>query len=614
MDLGGTSDSTLLQQQLPTALQLHILSFLSPNDRALSGRLVSPDTADALSGPQNCTAFMSQPLSAHAVPWVMEAGQQHVRQMLFWHKPHLLCTAAASGSEVNLGVALALLQPSVFPELLQHWSSYLGPDVGVAAVRAGHPQLLGWLLRRCPGLLRPDSVLDAAAQHCDLAGLRAVCESLSKVSDHDQRSNGDLEERLGWHRVVLCNAAKSATADGPEKMQLLMATFGCPMEKATAMAAVRCGDLGRLRWLHSLGCPMDLLRVLESALQHADLAVAAWLVCEAGCSLPADGPADVGWKSLLEAAVKSSDGVEKLAWLRQRGAPSPTADLVYSAVSAGQAEVASFLLQAPGAASVLQAHGHELGLAAVRSRSIPTVELLWKAGVGFTHEAYRYGRIAGSLPMVRWLVYHTGVPDVGLALCDLIYYWPEDTPAHSRDLLEAAQLLVDRAGHCVPPTDYKAVLKTAATRGDLALVRYLLQQHRRARHAGYQPDVEFLRAAVPGGGEALLEWLEEQHPGCLDCPIAVFGESPYEMAAKSGDRGTLEALRRLGVPWGTDGLVARALWAGCPLSAARWLVEQGASVGSAGDMDRAVARGMAQERLSADEAAWLRALAPAGAA
>ncbi len=608
MDLGGASKSALLQQQLPTALQLHILSFLSPNDRALSGRLVSPHIADALRDPQHSTAFLSQPLPPHAVPWAVQAGQQHVRQMRFWHKPHVLCTATASGSEANLEAALALLQPSVFPELLQHWYPYLGPDVGVAAVRAGHPQLLGWLLRRCPGLLQPDSVLRAAAQHCDLAGLRVVCNTLL---EHDQRSNGGLMERLGWHQVVLNSAAESASPDASEKMQLLVATFrSCEVQRGTAVAAARCGDLDRLRWLHSRGCPMDNLQVLESALEHADLAVAAWLVDEAGCSLPAGGPADVGWKALLEAAVRDPGGLEKLAWLRERGAPSPTADLVYSAVSAGQAEVASFLLQLPGADAVLQERGHELGLAAVQSRSIPTVELLWRAGVRFTEDAYRY--VAGSLAMVRWLTCHVEVPAAGFAHADLIYCWPGDTPAHSQDLLEAVQLLVDVAGDGVFPIVSFAALTTAAERGDLALVQYLLQQQRLTWQGGYQPNGKWLAAAAKGGCEALLEWLAEQHPGCL--AVAGIRESPYEVAAWSGDRGTLEALRRLGVPWGADSVVLRVLWAEYPFPVLRWLVEQGAPMGSAGDMRSAVERGLARQGLSAEEAAWLRNLAPSGAA
>ncbi len=53
-------------RQLPTALQLHILYLLPPNERALSGRLVSPEARDGLTGPQHCTAFLSQPLPRYA--------------------------------------------------------------------------------------------------------------------------------------------------------------------------------------------------------------------------------------------------------------------------------------------------------------------------------------------------------------------------------------------------------------------------------------------------------------------------------------------------------------------------------------------------------------------
>lgn len=87
---------------LPGALQLHILSRLPPNDRALSGRLVSPDAANGLSGPQHCTASLSQPLPRHAAARAVDAGLQHVRQVPFRHKLRLLCTAATSSSETNM--------------------------------------------------------------------------------------------------------------------------------------------------------------------------------------------------------------------------------------------------------------------------------------------------------------------------------------------------------------------------------------------------------------------------------------------------------------------------------------------------------------------------------
>ncbi len=169
----------LLRRQLPTMLQLHILLMLPPNERALSARLVSPDARDALSGPQNCIASLSQPLPAHSASWAQAAGQQHLRQLPFRHKLQLLCTAAASGCEVNLEVVLALLRANVFPELLQQRREICEyPDPGVAASEAGHPQLLGWLLRHCRGLVEPVRTLAAAAQHCDLTGLQAAWAAL----------------------------------------------------------------------------------------------------------------------------------------------------------------------------------------------------------------------------------------------------------------------------------------------------------------------------------------------------------------------------------------------------------------------------------------------------
>ncbi len=611
MDVDGASNGTPLQQ-LPSALQLHMLSFLPPNDRALSGRLVSPDSRDALGEPQHCIASLFQSLPPHAAPWAVGAGQQHVRQLPFRHKLQLLCTAATSGSEVNLEVALALLQPSVFPELLQHWKEYDGPDPGVAAVKAGHPQLLGWLLQRCPALLSPSAVLRAAAQHCDLAGLQAAWGALgggvgSSGGGSDGTTNGPE-----WHQAVLDAAAQSVTSDGPAKIQWLLATWkgSCRLQVSTAVSAVCGGGLGLLRWLHDHGCPMGGQDMLSIALKHAELAVAEWLVGEAGCSLPAGGDADSRWGRLLSAAARSPDGVAKLAWLQERGGPSPTAELVCDAARVGQAEVARSLLQAPGAITALRRGSHGLWLAAVESRSIPMVELLCNAGVRFTHEAYACAH--GNLAMVRWLACHTEGP-IGCALDALVLNWRWDTPAHSRELLEAVQLLVGEAGRRGVRADYGIALDTAAERGDLALVRYLLQQQRLVGQPAYQPDWEFLMsAAAKGGCEALLEWLAEEHPACL----GLVGARPtrYLVAAKKGDRGTLAALRRLGVPWGAEDVVVQALQAGRPLPALRWLVEQGAPVGGAAAMDAAVATHLRWGCLSEQEAAWLRGLAPEGGA
>ncbi len=587
MDMDGPGSGTLLQQ-LPPALQLHILSLLPPNDRALSGCLVSPDAADALAGPDHCSASLSQPLPPHAAPWAVEAGQQHVRQLPFRHKLQLLCTAAASGSEVNLEVALALLQPSIFPELLHNLEGAYtrqgsNADPGVVAVKAGHPQLLGWLLHHCPALLQPNSVLQAAAQYCDLAGLQTMWEPMHAHLKRGNGGRGILTNRPGPHQLVLDAAVASATPDGAEKVQWLLAACNgsCKLQESTALAAVQSGSLGQLQWLHSLGCPMGGEEVLSCALQHAGLALVQWLVDEAGCELPAaaEGGADSCWGDLFRSAVGSPDGVEKLAWLQQRGAPSPPADLVEGASHAGQAGVANFLLQAPGAMAVLQARKNRLGRAAVSSHSVPTAELLRKAGARFTPEAY--GFAAGSLAMTRWLACHAEVPPASFALDELTSRWPRGTPAHSRDLLKAVQLLMTKGGHRLPYITYKPALATAANRGDVALVQYLLQQQQQLRNGQpeFQPDWEFLTAAAESGCEALLEWLVKEHPGCLE--VAGSHGTPYGFAARNGDRGTLTTLRRLGVPWGAGHSVVRELSTVCRRPVRRWLEEQGAPMGSA---------------------------------
>lgn len=104
---------------LPASVQLHILSLLPPNERALNGRLVSPDMAAVLHGPEHCTVSLSQPLPPSAVARAQEVGQQ-VRQWPLSQRMQLLYAAAASGSELSMQVASELLQPGFFLELLQH--------------------------------------------------------------------------------------------------------------------------------------------------------------------------------------------------------------------------------------------------------------------------------------------------------------------------------------------------------------------------------------------------------------------------------------------------------------------------------------------------------------
>ncbi len=609
------------QEQLPPALQLYVLSFLPPNDRALSGRLVSPDAAAGLSEPHNSTASLSQSLPPHAVPWAMEAGQQHMRQLPFWHKLQPLCTAAASGSEVNLEVALALYQLSSFPEFLHQvhqWRSYpayLNP--GVIAVRAGHLQLLGWLLRHCPALLMEKdhrrAILSTAAQHCDLAGLQAVWAALGC---------GGAGAYPPLMDEALLAAVAASPIDAEAKMEWVLAEGrgSCSLQKSTATAAVRSGDLGRLRWLRERGCPMDL-STLEFALQHADLAVADWLVDEAECELPEAAGEEGRWAIILDAAARSPDGVPRLQWLRARGAPPLGGDsgvvkqLLRSAAEAGRVEVVRHLLSGLEPAAALSA-AQSAVRSVFESGSIPTVEALIQAGATLDQQAYNWSIAHGGLDrdygldcasgynvaMVRWLAREARVSAAELDLPEFICLWPNDMPAHSRGLLEAVQALLDEAG--CRDWDAKEALTAGAWRGDLALVQYLQQQT-----PEYRPDWKVLVAVTDGGCEALLEWLVMEHPSCLPQPEEC---SLYASAAANDDLGTLTALQRLGVPWGPGDVVAKAVRVGCSATAVRWLVEQGAPLGSRKAMEAALDSGDAIAT-SAEVGAWLLSLVVAEA-
>ncbi len=89
--------------------------------------------------------------------------------------------------------------------------------------------------------------------------------------------------------------------------------------------------------------------------------------------------------------------------------------------------------------------------------------------------------------------------------------------------------------------------------------------------------------------------------------------SPYTSPAYHMDLGTLTALRRLGVPWGTSHMVAMSVQLGCvSLPVLQWLVEQGAPPGNERELLAAVLRGRGRG-MGAEAEAWLRGLAAAAA-
>ncbi len=610
----ASADSQPQTWQLPTALQLHILSLLPPNERALSGPFVCREACDALSEPQHCTASLSQPLPPHAAPWAIKAGQEYMRQVPLKHKFQLLCTAARSGSEVNLEVAWVLLQPSVFPELLLNqesgWSdrvSYCDP--GLAAVKAGHPQLLSWLMRHCPVLVWADEVLMAAVEHCDLAGLQAAWDAVAHAPGRNSSVGSSGVDFL--HGAVLHAAAAAKVPDAVAKTEWMLASgAGKGRLRAAAYHAVRSGDLDRLRWLQQRGCKLvksrNVGQLPGNVMTEADLGVVQCLVEQGECSLPGAGTDGRAWELLMQSAAKSADGVVKLRWLQEQGAPPLGSDeqlmhsVAVAAAEAGQLEVVLHLLSVSGqaGAAMLQASPKTFSMAAACSGSIASAEQLQQAGLVFGIEAYGAAAEAGHSDMLRWLTTEAGVPTGWDTLLHVIGTWPCDAPSDSRTLLAAVEVLVETSGLEVwcPALE----LDRAARRGDLALVQYL---------HGLDwplpllwPEASAMVEAALGGCEALLEWLAG-HPGFLEGPGS---GSPYVAAATFGDRAMLEALRRLGVPWGGEDVVVQAVEDGCCMPVLRWLVEAGAPVGSREAMESVVAKRMDR---GCEKAAWLLALA-----
>ncbi len=334
-----------------------------------------------------------------------------------------------------------------------------------------------------------------------------------------------------------------------------------------------------------------------------DLAVAQWLVDEAGCQLPAAAAVYIGWAALLWAAAKGPDGVAKLQWLRERGAPQLEGyeDLLLQvtkdAIAAGRVQTVQYLWTAFGAGGLLS--DDQAAELAGRSGSIPMLLWLRQAGVGLCHAAYVGAGVAGSLPVVRWLAQEAGVSAAGVgfrSMQDLILRWPSGTAAKARDLLQAVDLMVGAGYSDWGMAHEPAVWGKIIRRGDLALVQYLLQQQQTQQQQLQQHQEQqqeqwsaagLLSVAAEAGCKALLEWLVEQ-PGCMEGVGPA--SCPYLHPARNGDLGTLTALRRLGVPWGAEDVVVRAARERCSLLALHWLVEQGAPVGSREEMEEAVRR------------------------
>ncbi len=613
---------------LPFDLISHTISFLDHNTQVLSGRLISKRLSKVCHNvvhfgkplPQFDSAKPTKEEQASAAAWKeswQEAWQPHLQQVLkhltFRDKFLLLSAAASSGSKVNLELAWGLLRPCLFPELLRRAKAHArcyylgssdsnsnGTDTGAAAIAAGHIRLLPWLLQqRCP--LDPVKTLEAAAAHCDLAGLQAVW----KLLGYDARPPEDVSS---WPELIYKVAniiGRSANAPVAKFSWLREAVGGEVLQghwhdlvKAAAEGAAAAGNLPLLRWLGDNGLDLEgneCCLAPAEALWHGHVAVADWLV-EAGCPLPTFPDEDE--ESLQDVWRRAGGGsVEAVRWLLHHGVPVGGVALK-AAAGAGRLEVVQLL-------------HHECGLAvtagvfakAAGSRSLPTVTWLKQEGCPMGPAAYGSAAGAGDVAMMRWLAVEARCPWGAMTVSKVIAHWRdqqrgiEDTAearisstcSASSSLGQAVRALL---GAGCPLGDSGMCMGVAAKRGDLPLLRYLHTER------GVDLDPRVLAAAVEGGCEVVLEWLVQVRP-----KLRHEGRWDPHLGAR-GNAAALACLRRLRVPLRPN-VVGWAAHEDVPLPLVRWLMEQGAQWDSRA-VSRVLRRSTGQNRFS-DTVVWLEA-------
>ncbi len=600
---------------LPLELRLHILSFLPPNDLALGGRLSCKDAAQHFSQPPQRTVGLGQPLSAHAAACWQEWGEVALRELTLRQKLLLLRTAASSGCETNFELAWQLLQPHVFPELLQtdHYCT-LQPattsGLGPAVVAGGLAHLLPSLAQRCPGLLDPETTLRAAVLHCDLAGLQVAWGLLGQRLTHSLEqepsvwdSDGEEHDRVHplWRRM-LGAAARSTTPDAVAKLDWALERGGeaarAALEhKAVCGAAASTGDMARVQWLRERGFPWGTEAALDALLEHAELAFIQQLEEEGGYLPPAG---DAAWRAeglACAAAAALKDSAAKLRWLESKGVVlgEAEADAVEEAAGRGDLDALQLLKEQLVAGGVEDWRGPDGGVdaldAAVRSGCTATASWLLQEGCTLQPAMFRTAFCQGDLATVRWLL-EVGCDRSACSMQAAVQLWPNGEVADGERLVEALQLL---AAVMPPPQGSDAelvhvtALRAKHPRVVVRAVQELVPLHaqrqqeqgqvqRQQRRAEVYWPGQAVGTAVAAGCEATLEVLLGQVPDYHGFR-SMWPSTWYAGAARTGDRGTLACLRRLGVPLDTM-LLGVAVVMEATLPGLRWLVEQGAPVSS----------------------------------
>ncbi len=362
-------------------------------------------------------------------------------------------------------------------------------DVGSAAVASGLAHLLPSLAKRCPGLLDPGCTLEAAARHCDLAGLHAAWELLGEplrsslesedaicppgiwdemsIDALDKRGPGNewlysllrdcaehallrsyrrLEHVHGVWRRMAAAAAGSPTPDYQAKVEwVLHVSSGArrpAMGDAVWGAAAATGDAARLRWLYERGFRVDSRAAVHAVVQHASLDFLQQLE-ECGHLDVNYGACYHAHTAATGAAAATSDSAAKLQWLAEKGIKIGTYGAAMAAAEHFNLEALQLLKGHPSASQHAFTSGDALAAAVIYGH-VPAAS--WLVQVGFPLE-YKYRRVClrevvrqGDLPMFRWLL-GNGCHRRGLPQEQVARWWPGNTAADRRRMAEALQLV-----------------------------------------------------------------------------------------------------------------------------------------------------------------------------
>ncbi|GLC38374.1 hypothetical protein PLESTF_001711700 [Pleodorina starrii] len=391
----------------------------------------------------------------------------------------------------------------VFDHLLTRCCS-CGVDEAYAALRSGHARFLDWLELRRPGVLkelpefRIEKLLAAAAEGCDLATFQRIYDVWQQKSEGS--SAAARAARSGLLEGGSGPAAQLQRAMLRRQRRLLLRDSQRELVLAAAAGSPTPDWCDKVEWLET-----------QPGYQRGPSAAAA-------------------------AAAARADGMERLAWLRQRGYemhPKAFEPATFAAAGRqGNIDVVRHLLTELALYHLAQ-HAAEAAAEAGQLDFLRALhdlcQLSSDEGLAVAVHAAR----AGHQHVVAWAVEALGL---------------------------------DLAG-CVE--QQQELLAAAAESGSLELLDWVWacggpqrQQQQQQQQLQARRSHRGLEGAVKGGCRAALEWMADH--GFLEPQVVPEVPTPlYVLAARNGDRATLRWLRlRLPgdgqLPAGLQGHIAAA--------------------------------------------------------